>query len=961
VVLLVCASPLNAQTTGVGSAPRAESNQRPEETAATALLKSGKPREALGELDRAAAAFRRAGDYLGLARVALKRSTARGALGELDHAARDAEEALSHSTGNPALRLEALSQIARVATDRSDFARGDAALREAIPIAERLGDLRTQATTLRTLAILEDRRGLQQEALSHHAQAVIAADRSGDVPLRVRTRGARSVTLLGLSQYDAALAVAQESYDIAERSGVPALRAAALFDLAQTNAHIWNLDRAAELWSATIDANRQIGNHRAAAAALKQSVETSFALGEFDRAAKDGETAVELLRANGQSQYVAETTARVALSEVRRGRTAEARAWAGRARAALPTAPESRHLFVYNDLGIVESELGDLARAHADFTRVLEVAQQVGNVEYEWRAHWGFGRTAIRKTPADAVAPLERAIASIERLRATIPEAGLRAGFMINRVGPYETLVEAHMAAARGADDVPVRQAFEVAERARSRALADLLAESRARISEPRLAALRDQETAFGGRFTAVQKRVAQTSDPAARAEALRELQDLEHEYERLVVRIRRDNPAYAALAHPRALPASELSAMLAPDEALIEFLLTDTQGFAWVVRRNTVRGYRVPGRKALDTQVRLLGAVLAARDDGATRQLGAQLYTSLLGPAESALTGARRLILVPDGPLQRLPFALLRSRDRWLVETHILTLAPSGTILHFLRQPRPVHAREPLLALAVPDVEPGRAAIFDGRARSLGSLRHAADEVRSARRLLNADADSVRTGSAATEHVLKSPEAARYRILHFAAHAIADEVVPRRSAVVLAPGGQDDGLLQVSEIANLSLDADLVVLAACRSHVGRLVRGEGLLSLSRAFMHGGARAVVATTWTVTDRDTAWLMRRFYTGLRDGLAPDEALQRAQRQALASWGAQSAPGMWAAFVVLGEARSPILDSSTTGVRSTLAALTGSVVGMAVIAAIAAASWVRSRRSRPGSPHAEAGRR
>ena len=172
--------------------------------------------------------------------------------------------------------------------------------------------------------------------------------------------------------------------------------------------------------------------------------------------------------------------------------------WADRARAALTDAPESRHLFVHNDLGIVEAELGDLARARSDYTRVLDGARQVGNVEYQWRAHWGFGRAALRDNPADAVEPLERAIASIERLRQTIPEAGLRAAFMLNRVGPYETLVEAHMATASGPSDESVRLALEVAERARSRALADLLAEARARISDPRLAAVRDEERRSG-------------------------------------------------------------------------------------------------------------------------------------------------------------------------------------------------------------------------------------------------------------------------------------------------------------------------------------------------------------------------------------------------------------------------------------------------------------------------------
>ena len=109
------------------------------------------------------------------------------------------------------------------------------------------------------------------------------------------------------------------------------------------------------------------------------------------------------------------------------------------------------------------------------------------------------------------------------------------------------------MATAAGPDDEGVRRAFEAAERARSRALADVLAEARARMTDGSVAAIRDEENRFGRRFSAVQKRVVEAADPAARAAALDELQNLEREYEALVVRVRRENPSYAALAHPRA------------------------------------------------------------------------------------------------------------------------------------------------------------------------------------------------------------------------------------------------------------------------------------------------------------------------------------------------------------------------------------------------------------------------
>jgi CHAT domain-containing protein len=360
-----------------------------------------------------------------------------------------------------------------------------------------------------------------------------------------------------------------------------------------------------------------------------------------------------------------------------------------------------------------------------------------------------------------------------------------------------------------------------------------------------------------------------------------------------------------------------------------------------------------------LATQVLLLQALLAANDESSIRRLGSRLYDQLIAPAGDALRGVRRLIIVPDGPLQRVPFALLRSGDRWLIERHILTMAPSATILDHLRRSPATRADRPLLALAAPDASPGHARVMDMRAQELGTLTHAAQEVEDAAAIVRASSNDSRIGPAATEQVLKSADAGAYRIVHLAAHAVVDEMVPRRSAVLLTPGGSDDGLLQVNEIANLSLSADLVVLAACRTNAGRLIRGEGLLSLSRAFMHAGARAILATSWKVADRETAWLMREFYQGLGDGLAPDEALQRAQRRAIASGGRNAAPANWGAFLIIGEARTPIIAplnaTSSSWIRVSIPVAV--IVGLGLVGL----RLQRSRRRTAASADAEASSR
>lgn len=924
-----------------GATPPTPPPQSASEAAAAKLISGGRPRDALLELDRAWTEYQRANDRLGMARVGLTRSAALAALGQIDEARTHAERSRQLGADHPLTLVTALSQLITMAVGRGDLGTAESYVKEALAAAARTGDGRTEIRLRQLQARVLDAGGRPAEAVARMREAIAIADKLGDDRLRIETRGAVSTFLLELSQYDEALAAAQEGHAIARTHPLARVRAGALYYLAQANNHVWNLDRAAALWPETLDAYREASDQRGLAVAMIQSVNTWFALGDFDRAATEGAQAVDLLGRVGLSAYTAEVSARVALSESRRGRLDEAARWSARARAALPTTHVARHLYVHNDLGLVAIDLGRFDEARSDFARVQQVAGDVGNVEYQWRAGWGFGRTAVAAgTPDDAVPHLERVIGVIERLRQTIPAASERAAFMTQRVAPYETLVEALLDARAPASADRASRALEVAERARSRALADLLAESRARITNPDLLAVRQQEVAFGGRFSTIQKRVIAATDDAARAAAIRDLEQAEHEYETLVSRVRRESPAYAALAYPQPLAAAELSAMLAADEVLVEFLVTPKRGFAWAVRRDRLESAAIPGQEQLEPQLRLLQAVLSSDDAPAVRRLGAHLYDQLLAPLASTVAGARRIIVVPDGVLQRLPFALLRSGDRWLIETHAVVTAPSATVLAHLRQRARVPAPRPLLAFAAPTVDAAATrSVLDVPTGGLGTLATAGAEVRDASRLMRARPEDTLIGAAAAERVLRSPDAQQYRVLHVAAHAVVDEMVPRRSAVLLTGGGDDDGLLQVNEIANLSLNADLVVLATCRSQVGRLIRGEGLLSLSRAFMHAGARSVMATLWDVPDRETSTLMRRFYERLAEGRPPDEALRTAQLAAIAAGGRSASPSAWAGFVLTGDTTSPILPEAT-GQPWPRAAGVGVVAVIMLVLAVAA---------------------
>jgi len=287
----------------------------------------------------------------------------------------------------------------------------------------------------------------------------------------------------------------------------------------------------------------------------------------------------------------------------------------------------------------------------------------------------------------------------------------------------------------------------------------------------------------------------------------------------------------------------------------------------------------------------------------------------ALLGPALSALgPDVARLVVVPDQGLNRLPFdALLIPEDGGggsesdpgtsrkgnpepvaVVERYWVTSVPSPGMLAQLRL-HPVSSRPGgVLALSQPRSAPREP--WSG----LSHLRWAGWETRGVARSIPGSRRL--QGSRATPEAFLDQVGGGYSAVHLAVHAVVDQEVPARSAILLSPVASPDGELTLSRIEGASLGVPLVVLSACSTGDGQEVGGEGLRGPARAFLSGGAASVVATAWPVEDRSAARQMRRFYQYLGRGLPVDEALAMVKRERIA---AGHPPSDWAAFQLFGE--------------------------------------------------------
>jgi len=524
---------------------------------------------------------------------------------------------------------------------------------------------------------------------------------------------------------------------------------------------------------------------------------------------------------------------------------------------------------------------GDLAAAEREFRRYLQSLDSTQRIQrYETRAYLA-DAFARRGDLAAAERELSAAGDELDEWRASLTDTELR--LMVFQAGSNEAndrnasvaRVIAALAAGGRAE-----AAFALAERRRARELSDRLTQVAALRGDADSVAVVTRSSSGGARLRTTSAGAVRTAPPGI------------------------------------ALPDGKT--------ALLEFVTgsfgAPTTLFVIAPRRGAPSGppavttHALPSADSLVDDIARFVALVEQGDGGASlaRSLGARLLDSALADVGTTVT---RLVVVPDGPLHRVPWDALRTADsRFLVERYAVTLAPSAGVFQSIRARAPNPAPLRLLAYGDPAfATPATSAAGDGSARDVEVYRSAFDSAGGLPRLeasareaalvaRYADGSEVRTREQASAAYLKRAPLDRFRVLHLATHALVDERAVTRTALAVAPGEGETGFLGPADLAALKLNADLVVLSACRSAGGVVVDGEGVQGLTAPLLEAGARTVVATQWRIGDRSTVDFVDGFYRAMAGGRTIGEALQTAKIDALR----RGAPAReWAAFTVIGD--------------------------------------------------------
>jgi CHAT domain-containing protein/Tfp pilus assembly protein PilF len=889
----------------------------------------GETQKALEKYNEALPLRRVVGDRSGEAVTLNSIGVVYDSLGEAQKALEKLNETLPlrRAVGDRSGEASTISNIGLVYLSLGETQKALEKFNEALPLRRAVGDRGGEAVTLNNIGGAYWSLGEMQKALERYNEALMLRRVVGD-------RRGEAVTLKNigliydsLGEMQKALERYNEALPLRRAVGDRRGEANTLTSIGAVYDSLGEAQKALEKYNEALPIFRAVGDHRGEAITLNNSGVVYKSLGEPQKALEKFNEALPLRQAVGDRRGEAKTLSNIGSVYQSQGEMQKA-------------------LDKYNEALSLFQAVGDRNGEATTLLRISRVEQKRGNF------------TQARQT-------VELAVGMIESLRTNIVSQELRASYFASQHEFFESyidvLMQMHKQNPAAAFDAV---ALAVSERARARSLLELLKESRADIRHGVDGSLLERERSLQQRLNA--KAAAQVSllnrkhTPEQADAAAKEIAAITDEYEEIQAQIRVRSPRYAALTQPKPLGLTEIQQQaLDEDTLLLEYALGEKCSYLWLVSPRSIDSYELPPRAEIEAATRRvyeLGAARPKRGAPPDPKLIAQANTlsrMLLGPVASRLSG-KRLVVVAPGVLSYLPFTALPAPEdkerpakdyEPLIAKHEVVSIPSASVLSVIRREMagrqraaksiavladPVfEASDPRLASAkngnssgeAPAAPAGADAELSGLTRAIRTMNFSDARAGFTRLPFSRrEAEGIfaltpgGTGLKATDFsasraLVISGRLSQYRILHFATHGLLNSKRPELSGLVFSltdrEGKPQDGFLRLYEIYNLQLNADLIVLSACETGLGKEIKGEGLIGLTRGFMYAGAPRVVASLWNVDDLATAELMKLFYQRmLKDGLPAGAALRAAQLE-LSRQKRWASPYFWAGFVLHGE--------------------------------------------------------
>jgi CHAT domain-containing protein/tetratricopeptide (TPR) repeat protein len=853
---------------------------------------------------------------------------------------------------------------------------------ESLSLARALDEHRLEAAIETFLGAMHDALGDVKEGLEHFNRALDLSRESGNRSAEASTLNNIGTIYFNIADWQKALEYWSQALPIYKSLGNQQQESITLLNIGVAYNTLGESQEALRDLQESLTLRQTIGDKNGASVTLSNIGNAYFEMGDTQQALEYYNQALGMQHELGNRGREADTLDRIGVAYAAMGQPEKALEYHQQA---LPlqhaTGNLRREAISLSNLGNTYNLLGQPNQALDYYNRALPMFRDIGDLNSVGIVLEGIAR-AERSLGnlSEARKQIEAALASVEQVRARVSRGQLRASYLASRQDAYhfyiDLLMQLHRLKPAVGFDVA---ALEASEGARARSLLELLTEAHVDIRQGADAALLSKERELSQQLNAKVQRLTVKNTPAQLAALNREIGQLELEYQQVQEALRKSSPRYAALVQPQPLKLKEIQQqVLDPDTLLLEYSLGDERSYVWAITNNAIKSYELPKREEVEKAARKVYELLTARSQmqkGETAEeerarvaraavelprAAGELSRIVLGPAATDI-GNKRLLIVADGALQYVPFAMLpapgenrlpqgskrqqsglaRINPPLIVEHEVISL-PSASTLAVQRKQLLNRELAPnaVAVLADPVFRAGDERVKTGKDQSPATGEPSFAKVASTRLLQHISDNSAGTpeirrlpftrreadqilavapapismeaiGFKANLATATGPELSRYRYVHFATHGYFDSEHPNLSGLVLSlvdeQGRPRDGFLGANEIYNLQLPAELVVLSACETGLGKEVKGEGLVGLTRGFMYAGAARVMVSLWSVSDKATSELMQRFYKRLlQDRQRPAAAMRAAQVEMLRQprW---REPYFWAAFTLQGEWR------------------------------------------------------
>lgn len=813
--------------------------------------------------------------------------------GDLDQALRYYQKSLplARESGDSVLIGVVYDNIGGLYSRKGDYSKSLEFRQAAIKYFQGIKNQRRIAITLNNIGHIYKKLLLYDKALEYYHRSLEIRLGFDNVNMLATIYHNIAEVRKNLGNYGQSLMSYQKSLDYRNQAGDLQGSATTLHNIGLLYKNLGEYEKAIEYYRQSLAMSEEISGPASIATTIGNIAKILMERGEVEQASGMFRKALELRKKVGNPYDIASSLESIVITELEDGNVPKAEQYVSELKA-IADSTNSYDLLkdAYTWIANIAQRKGknyealSLYKKSYAYSRFLPPARQITPLKNLARAY--------HKTGSDSTVIYGRkAIDIIERHRSNAGAiADLKAGYFKQHSGFY-----IDMASWLLTYKEDLSEAYQMVELAKARSLSDELAEASVNIEQKLPEEIRVEQNERRNRIEELYAKLETTVDFQEQSALKKKIRNAELDFAAFQNRIRNDFPGFRQIESPEPTSLEQAQSLNDDSTAVLEYAVSDNHLIMFFISREKVRVEQFgmnDNYRSLEGEI--TGWVTDFKDailsNAPKKELGEQsekLYEVLIRPFEDEISSYNNLVIIPDGALAYLPFEALMKNGRYLVESHRIKYEPSLTSLTLLKEPGSAGRME---MLAVAGSQPGinnRGVLRKTSSSALPSTLVEVDSIASHFQQVS----TLRDEEVSEQALKKLLQQNKYQYIHLATHGVIDEEQPHRSGLTLSGGGQisasskEDGMLRSSEIFSLDLASDMVVLSACNTGMGKMVKGEGILGLQRSFFYAGTSTVVISLWSVYDRSTANFMNDFYIAL---LEEQEKAEPGWMESLLRW-------------------------------------------------------------------------